>query len=293
MIQTLTDLLPILIVAMLVVALVLFLLALQQLYLGRTGSYWRLRRTAGKRGGRLFLISIGLFVAGLALAFYSGLAGVAYNQINLLMANDPSGLKGVALPTATNPGDPTRTPTATITPIPPTRTPTPTMTPTHTLTPTSTATNTPTATQTPTHTLTPTITVTPTATFEIVLNLTPVQSSKVPRQNAILHLTAAASGITPDGEPDQPGNVFPAGIPRVFLFFEYRDLDNGLAWSRILYREGVPVQGQSYLWSSGTAGSSYFFFGDQAGYPPGEYEVRLFLADEEVSRLTFTVRSPA
>ncbi len=295
MIEQLTDLLPSFIVAMLVIALVLFIMALQQLHLGRTGSYWRLRRTAGQRGGRLFLLSVGLFIAALALAFYSGLASVAYNQINLLLANDPSGLKGVALPTATNPGDPTRTPTATITPVPPSRTSTGTATatptPTHppSATPTSTATATPRATETPTATLTPSITRTPTPTFEAILNLTPVLSSRQPRQSAALDLTAAAEGVTLGGRPDQPGITFPAGITRIFLFFAYRDLDNGLAWSRILYREGIPVQGQSYLWSGGETGSSYFFFGDQAGYLPGEYTVRLFLGDQEMSRLTFTV----
>lgn len=295
MIQQLTDLLPSIIIVMLVVALVLFIMALQQLYLGRTGSYWRLRRTAGQRGGRLFLLSVGLFIVALALAFYSGLAGVAYNQINLLLANDPSGLKGVALPTATNPGDPTRTPTATITPVPPSRTPTgtATATPTPTNLPsatlTNTATTTSTATETPTATLTPSITLTLTPTFEAILNLTPVQSSRQPRPSAALDLTAVAEGVTLDGRPDQPETTFPAGITRIFLFFSYRDLDNGLAWSRILYREGIPVQGQSYLWSGGETGSSFFFFGDQAGYLPGEYTVRLFLGDQEMSRLTFTI----
>jgi hypothetical protein len=298
MIQQITDILPTLIIAMLVVALLLFMVALQQLYLGRTGSYWRLRRTAGQRGGRLFLLSAGLFIAALALAFYSGLAGVAYNQINLLLANDPSGLKGVALPSATSPGDPTRKPTATITPIPPTRTPTatptstplPSATPTITTTPTLTAT--PTATLTATFTRTPTITTTSTPTFEAILNLTPVVSLKIPRQNADLSLVTAAEGVLPDGTPDRPGDEFAAGVTRVFIFFAYRNMDNGVAWARILYREGIPIQGQSYLWSGGETGSSYFFFGDQAGYLPGEYTVRLFLAGQEMTHLTFTVGSP-
>jgi hypothetical protein len=51
----------------------------------------------------------------------------------------------------------------------------------------------------------------------------------------------------------------------------------------------VPIQGQSYLWSQGESGESFFFFGDDLGYPPGNYEVRLFIGTEEASRLAFNV----
>lgn len=289
MAQQIVNALPAILIIMGILSLVLFMLALQQLRRGRTGPYWRARRNAGQRGGRLFLASIGLFVLTVALAVYSGLAGIAYNQINLLLANDPSGLKGVALPTATDPNDPTRTPTATITPIPPTWTTTPTAT--SSATPSATPSGTPsaTATATPTITQTPTITWTPTATFESVLNLTPVSSTREPRQDAAINLTTAAAGVNPDGTPRDPGNAFPPGSTRIFLFFDYSQMDNGLAWSRILYREGVPIQGQSYQWNMGESGSAYFFFGDQNGYPPGHYEVRLFLGADEISRLAFTV----
>ncbi len=71
-------------------------------------------------------------------------------------------------------------------------------------------------------------------------------------------------------------------------------LDDGsnvmkVAWTRILFREGVPIQGQSCRWSMGESGESYFFFGDSNGYPPGNYEARLFIGAEAVSRLSFTV----
>lgn len=288
-VQQIINALPVILIIMGAVSLVLFVLALQQLRRGRTGPYWRARRNAGQRGGRLFLASVGLFILTVALAVYSGLAGIAYTQINLLLANDPSGLKGVSLPTATDPSDPTRTPTATITPVPPTWTPSATATSSPTASATPSGTPSKTATPTPTITQTPTITWTPTATFEVVLSLTPVSSTREPRQDAAINLTTAAAGVNPDGTPRDPGNVFPPGSTRIFFFFNYSQMDNGLAWSRILYREGVPVQGQSYQWSMGESGSAYFFFGDQNGYPPGQYEVRLFLGADETSHLTFTV----
>ena len=66
-------------------------------------------------------------------------------------------------------------------------------------------------------------------------------------------------------------------------------MENGVAWSRVLYRDGVAVQGNTLLWSLGSDGSSYFFFGDEAGYTPGAYEVRLFVGDQEVSQLQIEV----
>ena len=68
-------------------------------------------------------------------------------------------------------------------------------------------------------------------------------------------------------------------------------MDEGVVWSRVLYRDGQAVQGQAYLWSQDESGESFFFFGNEAGYPPGEYEVRIYLGDHEVSRFDFTVLS--
>jgi len=51
----------------------------------------------------------------------------------------------------------------------------------------------------------------------------------------------------------------------------------------------APVQGQAYLWSQGSEGDSFFFFGSADGYAPGSYEVRLFLGNTEVSRFPFVI----
>jgi hypothetical protein len=43
------------------------------------------------------------------------------------------------------------------------------------------------------------------------------------------------------------------------------------------------------LWSLGESGSDYFFFGSDAGYPSGQYQVRLFLGEQEISRFEFSI----
>ena len=294
MTQLLATILPYLIVGMLALALALFLVALQQLRRGRTGPYWRLRRQAGQRGGQLLLLALALFSVAFALAFFSGLADLALDAVFL---RNRGGLQGVIIPSATAISDRTATPTRpvtvdarqliqatqnallTLTALPP-PTQISTAVPTATLT----------ATTTPTVTDTPTVTATPTATFESVLNLTPMESARQPRPGAMIELVDAAVGAAEDGTPLDPATTFEAGIQRIYLFIRYEEMDNGVSWSRILYREDVPIQGQSYIWSLGEAGSSYFFFGDAGGYPAGSYEVRIYLGTEEISRLDFTIR---
>ena len=60
--RELVRLLPYSYCGMFVLGVLLFLLALHQLRRRRTGAYWRMRRRAGERGGRLFLLSVALIV---------------------------------------------------------------------------------------------------------------------------------------------------------------------------------------------------------------------------------------
>ena len=275
----------------------LLLAALQQLRVGRRGPYWRLRRQAGRRGGRLLITAVILFALALALAFYSGLAAVALrgeDGLALLLGRGRPAYAGVVVPTFTATPDQTATvtdtptPTDTATTVPTTIRPT-SEPATHTPTHTATLTHTPTITPTATETHTPTITFTPSPTFEVTLRLTPPPSNRTPRPNASVQIIAADDTVTENQTPREPRAEFAAGITRIYLFISYERMDNGVAWSRVLYREGVPVQGQAYLWSLGEAGGSYFFFGNAAGYAAGSYEARLYLGDDEVSRFAFTV----
>jgi hypothetical protein len=292
--QQIASLLTYIIVGLFVIAVMMFVLALQQLRRGRRGPYWRLRRQASQRGGVLFLASVGLFTLAVMLAFYSGLAAVAYRGVDDFFRARQSGLVGVVVPTET----PTLDVTETLTPEPtasptstsvPTATVQPSDTPAPTSTPTLTSTATPTLTLTPTVTATPTATFTPTATVDSVLNLTPPATGIAARASASFQLTAADVAVSLDNRPVEARTMFPAGIQRIYLFFSYQDMDQGVVWSRVLYRDGHPVQGQAYLWSQPEDGESYFFFGNQDGYPPGEYEARLYIGDTERSRFAFSV----
>ncbi len=283
-VRELAALLPYIIVGMLALAAALFLIAVYLLRRGRTGSYWRLRREAGQRGGQILLASVALFAVAIALALFSGLADVAYTQLRNFLNRDSDVPKGVSLPSATPTSRLTSTPTATNTTTP-TNTPPDTATPLPSLTPSLL----PSATATPTETPLPSLTPTPIPTAQDVLLITPQVGGRTPSENASLTITTVASGILPDQTPVQPGDHFEAGIRRVYVLFNYRQMDSGVSWTRILYRNGQPIQGQSYLWSLDTSGSTHFFFGNEDGYSAGDYEVRLFLGADEITRFAFEV----
>jgi len=274
MIAEITRFIPHLVVGLLALSLLLFLVSLQQLRRGRTGPYWRLRRSAGQRGGRLFLLSVALFGLALAIAFFSGFARIALRGA------------GVAFVLATD----TPVPTTEI----PTRTPLPTLTPTFTDTPAPsfTPTHTPTPTATPTMTFTPTITFTASPTFETALHLATLPGGRAPRASATIRMNAADTQVSPDGAPVEPRVQFEAGVQRLFFFFGYQNMMNGVAWSRVLYRDGVAVQGGTFLWSLGESGSGSFFFGDSSGYPPGEYRVEIRLENRITDTFSFTIFTP-
>jgi outer membrane biosynthesis protein TonB len=277
---------PHLVVGMFILAFILFLLAIQQLRLGRKGPYWRLRREAGQRGGQLFLISVTLFGIAAAIAFFSGFAAFALGEFNGLLHGSVEA-EVAAAPTETPPGE-LLPPTETSAP-----TPTPSETPTPTPTLTETPTPTPTDTSTPTPTLTPSDTPTPTATYETALRLAQPAAARQPAENAVVRVLSADVAVSSNNTPLEPRVEFPAGTRRIYLFFSFRNMADGAAWSRILYRDGAPLQGSTLLWSMGGEGSSYFFFGSDEGYPPGNYRVELRLGDKVASEFEFRVVEPA
>lgn len=283
--RELIRLLPYILGGIFLLGVLLFLYALYQLRLRRTGAYWRLRRRAGDRGGKLFVLSVGLMAVSVVLTLFTGLASVALKDVSEYLNRGPDDLYGIVLPPDSAL---TETYEAVVSVLTATRVQLETLTPATPVPPTATETPVP---PTATLTLSPTDMPTITPSLSPLLNLT-VEFNTTPRPARAdyrLILDAASDGVLSDENTPTPEPSFVAGIKRIYLFFSYENMDNGVAWSRVLYRDDVPVQGNTLLWSLGAAGSSYFFFGDEAGYEAGTYEVRLYVGDREASRFAFTV----
>ena len=64
-----------------------------------------------------------------------------------------------------------------------------------------------------------------------------------------------------------------------------------MLWRRELYRNAVLIDSGSYLWGLETDGTSYFFFGNDRGFAPGDYDIRLFIGSgsDPVNMASFTI----
>lgn len=105
----------------------------------------------------------------------------------------------------------------------------------------------------------------------------------------MIRIIAADQALSDNETPLDPRTTFDTGLQRFYLFISFRNMQNGVVWSRVLFRDGEPLQGGGYVWTLGADGSGYFFFGNTDGYEPGDYEVRLYLEDQEVTSFSFEV----
>lgn len=206
------------------------------------------------------------------------------------------------LPSETPEADtPTSMPTETLTPEP---TETETEIPTETLTTTPTSTNTATSTTTPTASPTLTLTIPPTETpitptstptltpFPTALSqITPAVARANPADEANLAITGIATSVDIDLNPLEIRDSFRTGFRRLYFFIEFEGMNTGVLWRWALYRDGEFLDGQPLLWGVPSEGETFFFVGDNMGFVPGTYEMRLYLGDEadSINSVEFTV----
>ena len=257
--------------AFFVLALLLFLVSFRLFRRSRTDVFWRRRRDAGQRGWRLFVLAFALIVLSgvsctltLLVSLFAGdeettpVATELAGQGSALNPVQTAATPLVIQPSPTGGGAATPPPDQTLSPL---VSPTPvvviiTTTPIHT----------------PTETLFPTFTP----------NVPPPVSSVTPLPGAQISITALDDQISDALTPVNPRATFDAGTKRIYLFVQFRGMAQGVLWKRILYRDGAPIDSNTYLWGLETAGASYFFFGNDNGFEPGNYEIRLFIGEGDI-----------
>jgi|GEM_PF-743851 len=116
-----------------------------------------------------------------------------------------------------------------------------------------------------------------------------IESPVTPSADAAVLITDISSDISATLKPVNPGQIFPAGIQRIYFFFEFSSLADGVSWSRVLLRNGEIVRSESEEWARGTSGEAYHWFSAQGGWPAGEYEIQLYVGTRLVDSRTFTI----
>ena len=253
--ENVQNILPYITGVFFLLALLLLVLSLRWFRRSRTDVFWRRRRDAGQRGWRTFVLSAVLIIL--------GTVSCVFTVFSALMNDDEptpapteilTGQSPTPLPDAAH-ARPDRYPGCLHRPKPRRHvivivTATPGSTPTETSFPT----------------FTPIV--------------TPLVSDVTPLPDAAIRITALDDQISDSLTPVNPRAAFPAGSTRIYLFVEFTGMAQGVLWKRELYREGELIDGSSYLWGLEIEGTSYFFFGNDSGFAPGEYEIRLYIGDD-------------
>ncbi len=160
-----------------------------------------------------------------------------------------------------------------------------------TLTSTATPSGSPTSTPSPPTlpTSTPQATVTLTTTAEIgspTSTQTPTPTFGITRSGARLSSIIFAPDMA-NNRPVGPATDFPAGTKRVYAFFEYEGMNNGLPWGHAWYLNGAEIIAEKTTWELGKRGRAWLFMNIQRS---GNYEIRLFVEDQLVQTGVFRVR---
>lgn len=158
----------------------------------------------------------------------------------------------------------------------------------------------------PSPTPSPTPTATPTPSYPLPATALTPRPEAVPA-SAQARITLRTFALDEEnGRPVEPGDTFPPGDHRIYLFIDYEGMSSGVVWTYGWYREGEYLDGNTCLWGIreetcplvfGESGSTFLFFNPRSlesgaypnGYVPGEYEVRIWIEDRFQGRLGFTV----
>jgi hypothetical protein len=117
-----------------------------------------------------------------------------------------------------------------------------------------------------------------------------INSPVTPSASAELAITGVSSGISADRTPVDLNTSFPVGIPRVYYWFEFDHISEGISWSQVLLLNGSVIRSESEEWNRGESGTAYFWFGAQGGWPAGTYEIQFYLGERLMSSASYTVQ---
>jgi hypothetical protein len=155
----------------------------------------------------------------------------------------------------------------------------------------------PTASLTPSLTLSPTITLTPSETPTLQFTYTPSAtaipqlplsiealflSSVTPDSNAVFSPLTFSTGLNLSTyDPSGVATEFQIPIPEIFASFSYDQMQNGVQWTALWYRQGDLVHFETLTWDGGTGGLGFTEWSpDAEEWIPGIYQVQIFVGSE-------------
>ncbi|MFN3928389.1 MAG: hypothetical protein ACK4OK_02000 [Thermoflexus sp.] len=235
----------------------------------RLARYLILRRTATRRAKRWLWTAL-VLAAGLG-----AMNGLARSGFHLPFEIPPPGWTGGFFPS----------PTSTPSPAP-----SPTVTPLIEISPTPSPTPFPIASPTPSPLPSPTPTALP---YPPTL-LTPMPGAVPAPPDARFFDLVLTDACDARGRPIRiatpPPTTFPTGTTRICGRFRTENMPRGAAWTVAWYRDGELEDSSTLLWDGAPGVPGYIYNTRPEGFPPGQWEVRLYIEDRLQVRVRFEVR---
>lgn len=90
--------------------------------------------------------------------------------------------------------------------------------------------------------------------------------------------------------PSPPPTTFPTGTIRICGRFRVENMPVGAVWTVAWYRDGELEDSSTLLWNGAPGLPGYIYNTRPEGFPPGQWEVRLYIEDRLQVRVGFEVR---
>ncbi len=88
-----------------------------------------------------------------------------------------------------------------------------------------------------------------------------------------------AQDVDAQGNPVGSGHLLPAGMNRLYAFFDYTAMREGLTWRRVWYYEGESVAEGEGTWDAGANGTDWVALDSDTSLAPGVYRLELYIEE--------------
>lgn len=98
-----------------------------------------------------------------------------------------------------------------------------------------------------------------------------------------------SDGITADERPTNPTYLLPSGITRVYAFFDFAEMRDGMAWQRVWSYAGKEIASKAATWNAGSRGSLSVSLSSGAPLDPGSYRLEIYVEGALMAASNFSV----
>ena len=98
-----------------------------------------------------------------------------------------------------------------------------------------------------------------------------------------------SQSVTEAYRPINPQTNFPPDTETLYATFDYRGMNDGLAWSYLWRYGNKIIEGGNELWQYGRQGPGYLYLSPEEGLLPGEYTAEVWLNGQLMQRSSVTI----